>query len=141
MAIKANKVINGTFGAVWIDGDKMSNIKSFESKLTFQYEEVRFSEDPSTHQKFMGYSGEGTMVLHKVDSRIVKKIHDGIKVGTMPEITIIGKLADPAADGAERVQFNEVTFDEVTLLKFENGTLGEEEVPFKFANYTLLETI
>ena len=52
---------------------------------------------------------------------------------------MVAKVEDPASIGAERVQLNEVTFDEFTLMKFEQKTIGEEEVPFKFASFTPLD--
>lgn len=138
---KANEVINGTFGSVWIDAEKFSNIKSFEAKVTMDYEDVLFSEDLATHKKYMGWNGAGTAVLHKMDSVIASKVAEGIKSGDMPECTIVAKLADPASVGAERVQLTGVYFDEVTLLKFATKELGEEEVPFTFSDYEFLDMI
>ncbi len=138
---KANEVINGTFGKVYINGNKLANIKSFEAKLTIQYEEIDIAEDPGKHQKYMGYSGEGTMVLHKVDSTILKMMKDDLKAGKVPDIMIVASVSDPNSKGTERVQFDEVTIDELTLLKFELKTIGEEEVPFKFADFTPLDLI
>lgn len=138
---KANEVMNGTFGKVWINGQKFANIKSFEAKLTFDWEEVDIAEDTGKHQKYMGYQGEGTMTFHKVDSAVLKLVQEDIKAGKMPDIMIVGSLADPAALGAERVQLDEVTLDELMLLKFEMKTVGEEEVPFKFASFTPLDLI
>lgn len=137
--MKANQAVNGSFGALWVDNEKLSNIKSFEAKVELNWEEVNIAEDLGTHQKFMGYSGSGTMTLHKVDSFVLKKMKDGISKGIIPEIMMVGKIDDPAAIGAERIQFNEVTFDEFTLMKFEQKTIGEEEVPFKFASFTTLD--
>ena len=137
--MKANQVVNGSFGSLWIDNEKLSNIKSFEAKLELKYEEVDVAEDLGTHQKLTGYAGSGTMTLRKVDSFALNKIKDGLKKGIIPEIMMVGKVEDPASIGAERVQFNEVTFDEITLMKFEQKTLTEEELPFKFADFTPLD--
>ncbi len=139
--IKANEVMNGSFGTVWINGNKAANIKKFEAKLTLNYEAVDIAEDPGEHQKFMGYSGSGTMTFHKVDSSITSLLYKEIKKGSIPEIMIVGKLEDPNGYGAERIQFNEVTIDEVTLLNFEQKALMEEEVPFKFADFEPLDLI
>lgn len=139
--IKANEVMNGSFGTVWINGNKAANIKKFEAKLTLNYESVDIAEDPGEHQKFMGYSGSGTMTFHKVDSSITSLLYKEIKKGSIPEIMIVGKLEDPSGYGAERIQFNEVTIDEVTLLNFEQKALMEEEVPFKFADFEPLDLI
>jgi len=136
-----NRVINGTFGRVWINGEFYSNVKSFESKVALNYEEVNMADDLATYQKYMGYAGEGSVVLHKTDSHVAKTIADGITSGVMPDIKIVGRLADPAAYGAERVEYSGVTFDELTLLKFANKEIQEEEVPFKFAHFNFLDMI
>ena len=140
-SIKTNQIIRGTYGRVWIDGELFANVKSFEAKLTLNYEEVDLSNDLGKHQRYMGFTVEGTMTLHKVNSKIFAKLAKAIKSGEMPEISIVGKLEDPTALGAERVSFTEVTIDEVMALKYENATIGEEEVPFKFADYEPLDLI
>ena len=139
--VKTNQIIRGTFGRVWIDGELFANVKSFEAKLTLNYEEVDLSNDLGKHQRYMGFTGEGTMTLHKINSKIFAKLAKAIKSGDMPEISVVCKLEDPTALGAERVSFTEVTIDEVMALKFENATIGEEEVPFKFADYEPLDLI
>lgn len=139
--IAANDLINGTYGSVYVNGHKFANIKSFEAKLTLNYEEIDIAEDPGKHQKFMGYQGEGTMVFHKVDSSILTMVKDDLKAGRVPELMIVGALSDPAKYGAERIQLLEVTLDEIMLLKFELKTVGEEEVPFKFADFEPLDLI
>ncbi len=140
-SIKTNQIIRGTYGRVWIDGELFANVKSFEAKLTLNYEEVDLSNDLGKHQRYMGFTGEGTMTLHKINSKIFAKLAKAIKSGEMPEISVVGKVEDPTALGAERVSFTEVTIDEVMALKFENATIGEEEVPFKFADYEPLDLI
>lgn len=137
----SNKAINGTFGRVWVNDEERANIKSFEAKVTLTYEEIPIAEDLGTHQKYMGHSGEGTATFTKFDSYFIKLYAEGIKTGVLPEVSIVAKLADPAAYGAERVKFTEVTFDELTLSKFESKAITEEEIPFKFADYELLEKI
>ena len=119
----------------------MAETKSFEAKVSMTYEEVNFAGDLGTHQRYMGYTGEGTIVLHKVDSKIAKKIAEGIRTGILPDIKYVGKLEDPTALGAERVEFLEVTIDELMLLKFANKEILEMEVPFKFADFNYIDMI
>jgi len=64
-----------------------------------------------------------------------------VKNGVVPDINIVGKLADPDAYGAERVAINEVTFNEFTLMQFEQKTVLTEELPFNFADYDLVDLI
>lgn len=138
---EGNKTINGTFGRVWVNDEVRANIKSFEAKVTMSYEDVSVADDLSTHKKYMGYEGEGTATFTKFDSYFAKLLVDGIRTGNVPEVSIVARLDDPAAYGAERVKLSEVTFDELTLLKFEGKTITEEEMPFKFADFEFLDMI
>lgn len=139
--VKSNRQINGTYGAVWVNGEKWMDVESFEAKVTISYEDVNMAEDPATHKKMMGWSGDGTMSVKKVYSRGASLMSKAVKTGQMPDVSIVGKLADPDAFGAERVSISEVTFNEFMLLKFEQKTLGTEDLPFNFADYDLIDTI
>lgn len=139
--IKANKVINGTFGSVWVNGEKWQDIESLELKVNLEYEDVSMSEDLGTHKKFMGWTGEGSMAVKRVYSRGSALLAESTKNGIIPEITIVSKLADPDSFGTERVSVSDVTFNEFLLSKFEQKTLGTEELSFNFADFDLLETI
>lgn len=141
MAYNANKAINGTFGRLWINDRDMAQVVSFEAKANLNYEEVNMADDLGTHQKYMGYSIEGTVTLNKIDSSIADIVAEGIQTGAMPEINIVARLADPAAKGAERVKLYGVTFDELTLLRFEQKTLTTDEVPFKAESFEYLDMI
>lgn len=136
-----NKVLRGTFGKVWVDGERLSNVKSFEAKAALDYEDMIVNGDFGTKKRYMGYSITGTMVLHKFDSFILKKYQAAIMTGELPDMTIVAALDDPTAYGAERVQLRDITLDEVTLAKFENKTLTEEEVPFAAGSYEFLDLI
>ena len=141
MALDAKRVINGTHGAVFLDGEEISEIKSFQAKLEFQKEEVKVVGQMATDTKYMGYTGKGSLALHKVNSRMIKKIANMIKQGKEPRFTVIGKLADPDADGVERIALNNVSFDDLTLFDFEVGALGQTECPFTFTDYDFLDLI
>ena len=139
--VKTNEIIRGTFGRVWVNDELWAEVKSFEGKLTLSYEEADISNDMGKHQRYMGFSGEGTMTVHKVNSKITNLLAKGVKTGVMPEVSMVGKLDDPTALGAERIKFSEVTFDEVMLLKFENKALMDQEIPFKFADFDVIDSI
>nr|DAV98239.1 MAG TPA: tail tube protein [Caudoviricetes sp.] len=136
-----NKIIRGSFGAIWFNGEEVGSVKSFEAKVALDYEDVDIMGDLGKHKRYMGYAGEGTMTLHKIDSAIAKLIGDAIKSGNMPDFTIVAKLEDPSADGAERVELTGVTINELMAIKFENKSLREEEVPFAFSHYRFIDLI
>ncbi|MEH7389654.1 phage tail tube protein [Bacillus sp. JJ1474] len=139
--VKSNKQINGTFGAVWVNGEKWMDVQSFEAKVTINYEDVNMAEDLATHKKMTGWAGEGTMSVKKVYSRGASLMAVAVKTGQMPDISIVGKLADPDAFGQERVTISEITFNEFMLMKFEQKSLGTEELPFNFADFDPIDLI
>lgn len=138
---RSNKTINGTYGSVWVNGERWLDVESFEAKVTIEYEDVNMAEDLATHKKMIGWSGEGSMTVKKVYSRGATLLARAVKSGQLPEITIVGKLADPDAYGVERVSIGEVTFNEFTLLAFERKTLMTEELPFNFADFDPIDLI
>ena len=141
MAIDERKIINGAFGTVFLDGEEVAEVKSFQAKLEFQKEEVKVAGKMATGTKYMGYSGKGSLALHKLNSIMIKAIGSQIKEGKEPRFVIIGKLADPDADGVERIALNNVSFDDLTLFDFEVGALGQTECPFTFTDYDFLDLI
>ena len=140
-AYNKNRIINGSHCKVFWDGVKLSNAKSMEAKTIMAYEEINQPGSLTTAQRYMGYSIAGTITLYKIDSFAAEKMVDAIKSGVMPESTIIAALEDPAAYGYERVELTGVTFDELTLMSWENRTLGEEELPFKAEDFRYLDKI
>lgn len=139
--LRSNKQINGTFGSLWVNKEKWLDIESFEAKVTINYEDVNMAEDLATHKKMMGWSGAGNIVVKKVYSRGATIMAEAVKTGIVPDVELIGKLADPDAYGAERVSISEVTFNEFTLMKFEQKAKMTEELPFNFADYDFLDQI
>lgn len=137
-----NQVINGTYGAAFINGDRFFNVKEFEAKVSLNFEDIQLAEELGTDAKYLGYNIEGTMLLHKVDDKIARHYAEGITTGVLPDITVVTRLKDPAvAGGAERVQLNGVKFTELTLAKWKLGEAQEEEVPFRARSYKYLEMI
>lgn len=138
---QAKRVINGTYGAVWINGEKLFDLESIELKVTINYEEVSFPEDPATHRKFISWNGEGALVVKKMFSRGVSMLAKAVKSGQMPDYTITTKLADPDAYGTERISVSEATFNEFLLTKIEQRALLTEELGFGFADFDIIEEI
>ena len=141
MAIDERKIINGTHGTVFLDGEEVAEVKAFQAKVELQKEEVKIAGKMSTGTKYMGYSCKGSLSLHKANSRMVKAMSKSLKEGKEPRFTLIGKLADPDADGVERIALNGVSFDDLTLFDFEVGSLGQSEHPFTFDDWNELDLI
>ena len=136
-----NRLLTGTSGNAWINGKLLATIKSIELKVTGSFEEVNFCGDLATHNRYTGWTGEGTVTFGKVDSMVVSLLADAFKTGDMPEIKIITKLTDKSTGKSERAAVSEIVFTEFFLAKFEAKALIDEEVPLKFSDYEVLETI
>ncbi|CAM5212240.1 Terminase OS=Lysinibacillus sphaericus OX=1421 GN=LS41612_21125 PE=4 SV=1 [Lysinibacillus sphaericus] len=139
--LKPNKLINGTFGSVWVNNEKWLDVEEFEAKVTIDYEDVNMAEDLATHKKMTGWSGEGTLKVKKVYSRGANLLAKAVKEGVVPDVNLVGKLADTDAFGSERIAINEVTFNEFMLMQFAQKTIGTEELPFNFADYDPIDLI
>lgn len=139
--LKSNKQVNGTHGSVWVNNEKWFDINKFESKVSFDYEDVNMAEDLATHKKLVGWNGEGSIEVKKVYSRGAKLMVDIIKTGIVPDIKIVTKLSDPDSYGTERATFGGVTFNEFSPAAFEQKTLMTEELPFNFSECDIIEQI
>ncbi len=138
---ESKRVINGTFGYVWVDNEIWLEVESFEAIVNVDYEDQHMAGSLATHKRQIGWNGTGSMTIKKVRSRMASKLAQGIKSGRLPRVKIVGKLADPDALGAERVAIYDVTFDSLTLMKFEQKTLLKEDVSFAFSNYDPIDLI
>ena len=48
MAIDERKIMNGTHGAVFLDGEEGAELKAYQAKLEFQKEEVKVAGKMAT---------------------------------------------------------------------------------------------
>lgn len=137
----AENIINGTFGEVWLDGEKVAEAFGLEAKIELEKEEISICGQLGVDTKLMGYKGTGSIKMHKMNSRMMNKLSDSIQKGINPRLQILSALADPAAKGAERILIKDAAFDDLTLAAWEAKAKGELECPFTFSNWELIDTI
>lgn len=138
---EAHRVINGTFGELWIDSDYVAEVTGFQAKITFTKQDVNQSCELMTGSKTVGAKGAGTLKMNKINSRMINLYRNELKSGKFPTFTIISKLADPDALGAERIKLGGVQFDEMTLADWEVGKFQEESIPFTFTGWKTIDRI
>lgn len=136
-----NRVLHGNEGTAWFNGKKLTTLQSIEAKVAADYEDINNCGDPATYRIYNGYSGEGTFTALKIDSDVLQMMADAYQSGEMPTVTIITALAQKGTNKVERVSLSDVTIDEFYLAKFEKKSKIEEEVPFKFGHFEVLESI
>ena len=139
--LSPEKVMNGTFGEVWLDDDYLAEVLSLEAKASLEKTEVNQARTLVKGYKVTGIDCKGTLKLNKVTSYFLTKLSESIKKGKVVKCTIISKLADPDSDGIERVKLTGCVFDEITLANWEVKKLGEESIPFTFTGWEVLDYV
>lgn len=139
--LSPEKVMNGTFGEVWLDDYYLAEVLSLEAKASLEKTEVNQARTLVKGYKVTGIDCKGTLKLNKVTSYFLTKLFESIKKGKVVKCTIISKLADPDSDGIERVKLTGCVFDEITLANWEVKKLGEESIPFTFTGWEVLDYV
>lgn len=136
----AKRVINGTYGEVWLDGDKVAECTACQAKVELTKESVNLCGQLMEDSKLVSAKGTGSLTLLKVDSGMAQRLA-GVLNGVDRRFTIIEKLRDPDSFGAERVALYGVSFDDLTLADWEAAKQGSVTAPFTFTRYEYLDMI
>ena len=137
----AKRVVSGTWGEVWLDGDKVSECYGLQAKASFNKEDIALCGQMASDKKVTSIDCTGSLRLHKVTSRMAQAIGENIRNRRDVRFTIVSKLKDPDAYGAERVVLRNVSFDDLTLADWEAKSVGKVECPFTFTDYEFLDVI
>lgn len=135
------RVMSGTWGEVWLDNEYVAEAYKMQAKIGYNKEEIAVCGKMGVDVKVTSYKGTGTLGMHKVNSRMARKIGEAIRNGRDIRFTIISKLNDPDSYGAERVAIRNVSFDDLTLADWEAKTPGKIESPFTFTDYEFLDMV
>lgn len=139
--IKTQDVLVGTSGNVWLNGELLANITKIEIKLTGNFEDNYFVGDFGQKNIYTGWSGDGTISLKKINSKFITLLGDAYKTGDMPELKVVASLTNRSTSKTERVAISDVVITECNLANWEaNGSITED-LPIKFSDYEILETI
>lgn len=136
----AKRVMSGTFGELWWDDDLVAECYKFNAKYTNNKEAINLPRQTVEDSKLISSKGTGSVGLYKVYSRF-KAFSDAILAGKDERVTMVSKLADPDAYGAERVAIYNVSLDEVPIVNWERKVVQKDEVPFTFTGHKFLESV
>lgn len=136
----AKRVINGTFGEVWLDGEKVAECTACQLRVSKNKQTINLCGQFMADSKATNGSGTGSLTLYKVDSGLIEKQAD-LQDGVDRRFTIVSKLRDPDGWGAERVAAYNVSFDDLTLADWRAATVGTVTAAFTFSRYELLDQI
>lgn len=132
MANNSNNYWTGSNGNLWVNDSEFDKVKSFECKMTIEWEDV--PNGLTTDRVLMGYAYEGTFSYRKTDknhSVVMDLIFTDYSNGVVTDVSIIGKAFNKATNKVERIKITGITFDELQIQKWEEKSLVEVEMPFK----------
>ena len=136
----AKRVISGTFGEVWVDGEKIAECTACQAKVSKDKATINLCGQFMSDTKALSAKGTGSLTLYKVDSGLIEKQAD-LQDGVDRRFTIVSKLRDPDGWGAERVAVYNVSFDDLTLADWKAATVGTVTAAFTFSRFELLDQI
>lgn len=131
MARRGNQTLAGTWGEVWMNGERVFALQKIEQKVEVNREDVQIGMDVDS--KATGWKGTGTLSIKKAYTH-AKKILEDLAAGKDVRSQIISKLADPDAVGGqiERWSTDNVWWNTIPVISWETGTPVQEEYEFGF---------
>lgn len=136
----AKRIMNGTWGEIWVEGVKVAECSAFQAKVARNKEKLNLCGKFMSDTKANSADGTGSVTIYHVDSAHLTE-ESGIQNGIDRRYTIVSKLRDPDSFGAERVALYGVSFDDMTLADWKAATTGSITRPFTFNSFELLDTI
>lgn len=131
--LDASRVIMGTYGQAYIDGVWQTHINKLEASVEIEKKELNLvGRDWKVH-KNGAKKGSGTMSGYKVTSDMIQR--------GFSKFDIISKLDDPESFGHERVRLINCMPDKIQLANWTAYEEVQEETPFTFEGYELLDPI
>ena len=135
-----SRVMRGTWGQVWVDGELWIELDGFQAKYSKNKSDINLCGEMVVGHKVGNVKGTGSISAHKVYTRNPAQI-DAILEGKDVRCTIVAKLDDPDAFGAERVALYDVSFDDETLMDFAAGNPCKVTYPFTFGRREWLDKV
>lgn len=142
MALDSTRTIQGQFGEIWSDGVHLSNFYHGEAALNISYDKIKRSGTRAVGNKAGTIEYSGTITGYKITTDLalkVAQVTDDKKGAFVCEL--IMALKDPEAYGYERVRLKGVQFTKIDIMKFDHGTVVEQEWPFVFDGFEYLNAI
>lgn len=124
--VRGNQTLAGTYGELWIGGEKIFELKKIEAKITANRSDVQLGIDVDS--KVTGLKGELTIAVYKVYTRGYDTLRS-LAAGNDERMQIIANLADPDAVGKqeERYSIDNCWFNDLPLIGWEKGRSIEQE--------------
>lgn len=137
---RANRVINGTFGSLLLDGVPKAEVKAGQVKIEKSNKEVPLAGRIVADTKLTKVKVQVSLTLYHVDSFQADEIKNTL-AGKDVRHTAILALEDPDAYGYERIAVRNITFDTLTAADWELDKFGEITLPGSATEVEFLDKI
>lgn len=131
--LDASRTIHGSKGKILLDGEWQSNLTECTAEAELDKKELNLLGDDWTRYKAGSKKGTGSLSGFKVSSKMIQQ--------EFKRFEVISSLEDPEAYGYERIRLMNCMADKLNLINLKANELVEEETPFTFEGYELLDPI
>ncbi|WP_394870567.1 phage tail tube protein [Clostridium butyricum] len=131
--LDASRVCSGTYGKIYLDGKWHSETSECTADVETDMKEILTAGSEWTGYKPGAKKGSGTLKGWKVTSEMIKR--------GFSKFEILSELDDPEAYGYERIRLKNCRATKINLINIKPGELVEEETPFVFTDYELVDAI
>ena len=142
MSFDSIHAVVGTFGYIYKEGKWLSQYNKAKASVDIGKAEIKPAGDRWVRHKVISLKGTGSISGYKVTDELLQEV-GVVAHSDKPSMRteLIFKLDDPEAFGAERIRLMNVMFDKIDLANWEHSKEIEEEWPFTFEGYELLDPI
>jgi len=142
MSFDPIRAVVGTFGEIYKEGKWLSQYNKAKASVDIKKAIIKPSGDRWERNKVVALSGKGSISGYKVTDELLQEVAV-VASSDKPSMRteLILKLDDPESYGAERIRLKNVMFDKIDLANWEHSKEIEEEWPFTFEGFELLDPI
>jgi hypothetical protein len=126
MTQDASRIINGSYGAIFVNGTKMASFTACEIKIELDQKEVTLVGDNLTRHKLVGKKISGNITGYKIDNALQ------VVVNALPTMNfiLVTTTNDPEGHGKETVTAPNVKFTNIPINNWKAGELIEDKWDF-----------
>lgn len=140
MALDSTKVLNGSFGKLYHEGEHLTNVYGVQLSIDVSYEDIMRSGTRWVGKKATTINATGTISSYKINNALVDAISqvlDDSKGAFVTELHV--QIDDPEnAEMSGMYRIKGVQFNTIPVISFEHGSIVEEELQFMFEGYERL---
>lgn len=140
MAIAPQTVFRGTDAEIFMEGKWLTNVTSVEATVEVNQTELNLLGHWWTYYRNMGLAGSGTLTGVFVNTSLLEKV-SSIQSGKEFRTELVIKNKNPDSGKTYRVRLKNVIFTSIPLGNFSAGEIAEQEFPFTFSGYEILDKV